>query len=190
MSGQAARPQGGAILASARALAGSVRGLVRGAALRPDLDLLRVAPARRRDRQAPPRLQPRQARRLRAGGDRADRHAGGLPARLRGAAGQHRRQHDAARFLHRIEAQYGRAQGIWVMDRGIPTEAVLSEMRQAEPPVSYLVGTPKGRLTRMEQTLVGQPWQTVRPGVEVKLLSEEQELYILAQSRARIDKER
>jgi len=93
-------------------------------------------------------------------------------------------------FLRRIEAQYGRAQRIWVMDRGIPTEAVLAEMRQAEPPVSYLVGTPKGRLTRMEQTLVGQPWQTVRPGVEVKLLSEEQELSILAQSRARIDKER
>src|SRR6478672_609108 len=93
-------------------------------------------------------------------------------------------------FLHRIEAQYGRAQRIWVMDRGIPTEAVLSEMRQAEPPVSYLVGTPKGRLTRMEQALLGEPWQAVRPGVEVKLLSEEQELYVLARSRARIDKER
>ena len=93
-------------------------------------------------------------------------------------------------FLHRIEAQYGRAQRIWVMDRGIPTEAVLSEMRRAEPPVSYLVGTPKGRLTRMEQALLGQPWQAVRPGVAVKLLSAEQDLYILAQSRARIDKER
>ena len=93
-------------------------------------------------------------------------------------------------FLHRIEAQYGRAQRIWVMDRGIPTEAVLSEMRQAEPPVSYLVGTPKGRLTRMEQALLGEPWQAVRPGVEVKLLSEEPELYVLARSRARIDKER
>jgi transposase len=93
-------------------------------------------------------------------------------------------------FLRRIETQYGRAQRIWVMDRGIPTEAVLAEMRQAEPPVSYLVGTPKGRLTRLEQALVGQPWQAVRPGVEVKLLSAEQELYILAQSRARIDKER
>ena len=56
-------------------------------------------------------------------------------------------------FLHRIEAQYGKAQRIWVMDRGIPTEEVLAEMRQAEPPVSYLVGTPKGRLTRMEQAL-------------------------------------
>jgi transposase len=93
-------------------------------------------------------------------------------------------------FLRRIEAQYGRAQRIWVMDRGIPTEAVLSEMRQAEPPVSYLVGTPKGRLTRMDRSLLGKSWQAVRPGVAVKLLSEEQELYVLARSRARIDKER
>src|SRR3954465_7371252 len=90
-------------------------------------------------------------------------------------------------FLHRIETQYGRAQRIWVMDRGVPTEAVLAEMRQADPPVSYLVGTPKGRLSRMEQALLGKPWQAVRPGVEVKLLSEEQELYVLARSRARID---
>jgi transposase len=51
-------------------------------------------------------------------------------------------------FLRRIEAQYGKAQRIWVMDRGIPTEEVLAEMRQANPPVSYLVGTPKGRLRR------------------------------------------
>src|SRR6476660_9754663 len=86
-------------------------------------------------------------------------------------------------FLHRIETQYGRAQRIWVMDRGIPTEAVLAEMRQADPPVSYLVGTPKGRLSRMEQALLGKPWQAVRPGVEVKLLSEEPELYVLARSR-------
>jgi Transposase DDE domain len=93
-------------------------------------------------------------------------------------------------FLQRIEAQYGKAQRIWVMDRGIPTEEVLAEMRQAEPPIAYLVGTPKGRLTRLEQALLGRPWQAVRPGVEVKLLAQDQELYILAQSRARIDKER
>jgi hypothetical protein len=31
-------------------------------------------------------------------------------------------------------------------DRGIPTEAVLAEMRGSDPPVQYLVGTPKGRL--------------------------------------------
>ena len=93
-------------------------------------------------------------------------------------------------FLHKIEAQYGKAQRIWVMDRGIPTEAVLAQMRQADPPISYLVGTPKGRLRRMEKALLARPWQGVRQGVEVKLLAQEAELYILAQSRARIDKER
>ena len=65
-------------------------------------------------------------------------------------------------FLHKIETQYGKAQRIWVMDRGIPTEDVLAEMRAAEPPVSYLVGTPKGRLSKLEQALIGLPWQAVR----------------------------
>ena len=93
-------------------------------------------------------------------------------------------------FLHKIETQYGKAQRIWVMDRGIPTEDVLAEMRAAEPPVSYLVGTPKGRLTKLEQALIGQPWQAVRDGVDVKLLAQEQELYVFAESHARIAKER
>ncbi len=76
------------------------------------------------------------------------------------------------------------------MDRGIPSEEVLAEMRAADPPVSYLVGTPKGRLSKLEKHLVTLPWQAVREGVDVKLLPQEQELYVLAQSRARIDKER
>jgi transposase len=92
--------------------------------------------------------------------------------------------------LRKIEAQYGKADRIWVMDRGIPTDAVLAEMRQADPPVSYLVGTPKGRLSKLEKTLLGLPWQAVREGVDVKLLPQEQELYVLAQSHARINKER
>jgi transposase len=93
-------------------------------------------------------------------------------------------------FLRKIEAQYGKAERIWVMDRGIPTEEVLAEMRQADPPVSYLVGTPKGRLGKLEQALVGLPWQEVRDGVEVKLLPQDPDLYVLAKSRARIEKER
>ena len=93
-------------------------------------------------------------------------------------------------FLHKIEAQYGKASRIWVMDRGIPTEEVLSEMRQADPPISYLVGTPKGRLTKLEKALLGLPWQTVREGVEVKLLAKEPELYVLARSHRRVHKER
>jgi hypothetical protein len=93
-------------------------------------------------------------------------------------------------MLHKIEAQYGKANRIWVMDRGIPTEEVLAEMRAADPPVSYLVGTPKGRLSKLEKDLLALPWQTVREGVDVKLLPQEAELYVLAQSRARIHKER
>ena len=93
-------------------------------------------------------------------------------------------------MLRKIEAQYGKAQRIWVMDRGIPTEETLAEMRQADPPISYLVGTPKGRLSKLEKALLGLPWQAVRQGVDVKLLAQEQELYVLAQSHARIHKER
>jgi hypothetical protein len=93
-------------------------------------------------------------------------------------------------FLQKIEEQYGKAERIWVMDRGIPTEAVLAEMRQADPPVHYLVGTPKGRLSRLERALLGKPWTNVREGVDVKLLPQEQETYVFAQSHARIHKER
>jgi hypothetical protein len=93
-------------------------------------------------------------------------------------------------FLQKIEEQYGKAERIWVMDRGIPTEAVLAEMRQADPPVHYLVGTPKGRLSKLERALLGKPWTNVREGVDVKLLPQEQETYVFAQSHARIHKER
>jgi transposase len=93
-------------------------------------------------------------------------------------------------FLQKIEVQYGKAQRIWVMDRGIPTEEVLEEMRQADPSIFYLVGTPKGRLTKMEKALVELPWRSVREGVDVKLLEQEQELYVLALSRDRVHKER
>ena len=95
-----------------------------------------------------------------------------------------------AGFLEKIESQYGRSDRVWVMDRGIPTEDTLAAMRAREPPVHYLVGTPKGRLTRLEKSFVGLAWRAVRESVEVKLLSEDGELYILAQSRARILKER
>jgi transposase len=93
-------------------------------------------------------------------------------------------------FLQKIEDQYGKAQRIWVMDRGIPIEAVLEQMRQSDPPVCYLVGTPKGRLNQLEAQLLKLPWQNVRLGVDVKLLPQSGELYVLAQSRDRVNKER
>jgi hypothetical protein len=93
-------------------------------------------------------------------------------------------------FLARIEQQYGRARRVWVMDRGIPTEAVLAEMRGSDPPVQYLVGTPKGRLSRLEKKLLAKPWQQARAGVAVKLLAEDGELYVYAESVDRVSKER
>lgn len=93
-------------------------------------------------------------------------------------------------FLDKIEAAYGQAERVWVMDRGIPTEEVLEQMRASEPPVHYLVGTPKGRLGKLEKDLATRPWEQVRDGVEVKLLPRENELYVFAQSRDRVNKER
>ena len=93
-------------------------------------------------------------------------------------------------FLKKIETQYGKAERIWVMDRGIPTEEVLAEMRASDPPVRYLVGTPKGRLSQLEEKLTELPWHQARAGVAVKLLPEEGELYVLAESEERISKER
>jgi hypothetical protein len=93
-------------------------------------------------------------------------------------------------FLDKIEQQYGRARRVWVMDRGIPTEAVLAEMRASDPPVQYLVGTPKGRLSRLEKSLLAKPWQEAREGVQVKLLAEDSELYVYAESVDRVSKER
>ena len=93
-------------------------------------------------------------------------------------------------FLDKIQQQYGRARRVWVMDRGIPTKAVLAEMRSSDPPVQYLVGTPKGRLSRLEKDLLAKPWQQAREGVQVKLLAEDNELYVYAESVDRVSKER
>jgi hypothetical protein len=93
-------------------------------------------------------------------------------------------------FLQKIEAQYGRADRTWVMDRGIPTEEVLQEMRSAKQPIHYLVGTPKGRLTQLEKTFLKLPWEQVRDGIDVKLLKKDGEVYVLAKSAGRVDKER
>lgn len=93
-------------------------------------------------------------------------------------------------FLDRIEYQYGKARRVWVMDRGIPTEETLEQMRTADPPVHYLVGTPKGRLTKLEKDLLVKPWHEARPGVQVKLLPQDGELYVFAQSTDRVAKER
>jgi len=92
-------------------------------------------------------------------------------------------------FLKKIETTYGKARRVWVMDRGIPTEAMLKEMREPERQTFYLVGTPKGRINQHEKKWLDLPWQKVRDSVEVKLYEHEGELYVLAKSRGRQAKE-
>jgi transposase len=92
-------------------------------------------------------------------------------------------------FLKKIEATYGKARRVWVMDRGIPSEAILKEMREPERQTFYLVGTPKARIKQHEKKWLDLPWQSVRDSVEVKLYQHGGELYVLAKSEGRQAKE-
>jgi len=96
-------------------------------------------------------------------------------------------------FLKKIEATYGKARRTWVMDRGVPTEAILKEMREPERQTFYLVGTPRSRISEHERKWVGAlwalPWQKVRDSVEGKLYQHAGELYVLAKSHGRQAKE-
>src|SRR5947208_6139079 len=92
-------------------------------------------------------------------------------------------------FLAKVETAYGKARRVWVMDRGIPSEAVLKEMRAPERQTFYLVGTPKGRINQHEKKWLDLSWQKVRDSVEVKLYEHEGELYVLAKSGGRQAKE-
>jgi len=92
-------------------------------------------------------------------------------------------------FLKKIEDTYGKARRIWVMDRGVPTEAILKDMRKPERQTFYLVGTPKSKINQHEKKWLDLPWQKVRDSVEVKLYEHENELYVLAKSGGRQAKE-
>jgi len=117
----------------------------------------------------------------------------GFPLTYEVLAGNTQDRQTLRDFLQKIEDLYGKADRIWVMDRGIPTEEVLEEMRENgpdRPPVHYIVGTPKGRLTKYEKRFLERDWEQVRPGVEVKHLEETGEQYVLARSSNRVGKER
>src|SRR5580658_6773764 len=92
-------------------------------------------------------------------------------------------------FLEKIESLYGKARRVWLMDRGIPTEAILREMRDPAREMFYLVGTPRARVTKYEKQWLDLPWHKVRESVEVKLFSRDGELYVLAKSDGRQAKE-
>ena len=92
-------------------------------------------------------------------------------------------------IVETMERKYGRSQRIWVLDRGIVSEANLTMLRERGG--RYIVGTPKATLRRFEQHLLEQDWTEVQPGVEVKRVAGDsaQEIFVLARSRDRRAKE-
>jgi transposase len=111
----------------------------------------------------------------------------GLPLAYEVLAGNTADKTTLKDFLAKIEQLYGKARRVWVMDRGIPTEATLKQMRDQQ--TAYLVGTPKHLLDKLQQELAERPWEQVHEGMSVKLLEREGELYVQAQSRQRRKKE-
>ena len=89
-----------------------------------------------------------------------------------------------------MESKYGRANRVWVMDRGMVSEANLKFLRGRG--ASYIVGTPKAMLRQFERYLTDKDWHEVQAGVEVKLVAgpDGEETFILARSRDRREKER
>jgi transposase len=93
-------------------------------------------------------------------------------------------------IVEAMEAKYGRANRVWVMDRGMVSEANLKFLRSRGG--SYIVGTPKAMLRQFEQHLTNKDWREVQAGVEVKLVPDLDgtETFILARSRDRREKEK
>ncbi|MCG2711844.1 MAG: IS1634 family transposase [Candidatus Omnitrophica bacterium] len=90
-------------------------------------------------------------------------------------------------FLKEIKNQYGKYNRLWIMDRGIPTEETLTQMRNVG--ADYLVGTPRGKLKKLEKELLTKDWQQVKQQVSVKLVEVDQELYVFTRSMGRRQKE-
>jgi len=113
----------------------------------------------------------------------------GLPLAYEVMAGNTSEKTTLRGFLERIESLYGKARRVWLMDRGIPTEALLQEMRTTRQETFYLVGTSRAKVKQYEKRWLELPWRKVRESVEVKLFAQDGELYVLAKSEGRQAKE-
>jgi len=113
----------------------------------------------------------------------------GLPLAYEVMAGNTSEKTTLRAFLDSIESQYGKARRVWLMDRGIPTEALLQEIRTSRQETFYLVGTSRAKVKQYEKQWLELPWHKVRESVEVKLFAQDGELYVLAKSEGRQAKE-
>jgi len=113
----------------------------------------------------------------------------GIPLAYEVMAGNTSEKTTLRGFLDRIESLYGKARRVWLMDRGIPTEALLREIRTSRPETFYLVGTSRAKIREYEKQWLELPWHQVRESVQVKLFARDGELYVLARSEGRQAKE-
>jgi len=113
----------------------------------------------------------------------------GLPLAYEVMAGNTSEKTTLRAFLDSIERQYGKARRVWLMDRGIPTEALLQEIRTSRQETFYLVGTSRAKVKQYEKQWLELPWHKVRESVQVKLFAQDGELYVLAKSEGRQAKE-
>lgn len=90
-------------------------------------------------------------------------------------------------MLDQVEAKHGRARRVWVFDRGIVSEANLQRLRERGG--QYVVGTPRQQLKAYERELLEGSWQEINESVQVQLIEQEQETYVLARSVDRARKE-
>ena len=93
-----------------------------------------------------------------------------------------------AHILDTIEKKFGKARRLWVFDRGIVSDDNLQLLRQRG--AHYLGGTPKSQLKAYEQQLLAGDWQNVSDQVQVQLIPEADEVYVLCRSAGRVQKER
>lgn len=113
----------------------------------------------------------------------------GLPLGYQVFAGNTSDSKTIETIVQAMEKKYGQCQRVWVLDRGMVSEANLKYLREHKG--AYIVGTPKALLRQFEKELVEQDWQAVHEGVEVKLVSspDGEEKFILARSQDRRRKE-
>ena len=115
---------------------------------------------------------------------------GGMPLGYDVFAGNRADATTVEDVVEKIEAQYGAAGRIWVMDRGMVSEDNLEYLKAGGR--RYIVGTPRSQLRRFEQELLKPDWQQVREGLEVRLCPspDGKESFILCRSSARAIKEK
>ena len=92
------------------------------------------------------------------------------------------------KIVEMMESRFGKARRVWVLDRGIASQKNLDFLHERKQ--SFLVGTPRSRLSEFDEELCTRDWRHVRPHVEVKSVERDGETYVLARSVHRRAKEK